>query len=189
MPGAVKLVKAGFVQLDEASGKSQIVSFQYNPETLMRRLEGVNPAPPPPLPPGVPPSPRELVTFTLAFDATDKLEAGDPLTQQNGILPELSALEMLLYPRSGSLTVWVAGSRRVVPVRITEMQITEQAFDSALNPISAEVAVTLLVLKQADFATGSRGQALWNAYFKLLQQWAGPVYAAGSLATLGLTGI
>jgi hypothetical protein len=186
--GITKLVKAGFVQLDVTGVVQRVIVFQYHPETLVRRLEGVNPATPVPPPPGIAPAPRELVTFTLALDAADKLEVGDPLTQQNGLLPAISALELLLYPRSGSLTVWVSGGKRVVPVRITELQITEQAFDSTLNPIRAEVAVTLSVLKDADFANNPRGRALWDAHFTQLQQLAS-IYDAGSLATLGLKGI
>ena len=188
--GITKLVKAGFVQLDDVTGVVlRIIVFQYNPETLVRRLESVNPAIPLPPPPAIPPSPRELVSFTLAFDAADKLELGDPLTAQNGILPAISALEFLLYPRKGELTLWVSGGKRIIPVRITELQITEQAFDAALNPIRAEVAVTLTVLKDADFANDPRGRALWDAHFAQLQQLATSIYNGGSLAALGLKGI
>ena len=186
-PGSPKLVKAGLVVLNPTNPKPTILVFQYNPETLVRRLEGVGATPPPA--PGVPPSPREQITFTLALDAADKLQAGDPLTQQSGLLPAISALELLLYPVANTLTVWVSGSRRIVPVRITEMQIVEQAFDPALNPIRAEVAVTLLVLKDADLPSNSQGRALWDAHFATLQQLAKIVYDSGSLAALGLAAI
>jgi len=189
LPGSLKLVKAGFVQLDATTGAVQrIIVFQYNPETLARRLEGVDPATPPPPSPGAPPSPRETVSFTLAFDAADALDQGDPVSQQYGILPILSALELLLYLGSTSLTVWVSGAQRVMPVRITEVQITEQAFDATLNPIRAQVAVTLLILKDDDLAKGSHGRALWDAHFTRLQQLVNSM-PAGSLSTLGLTGI
>ena len=88
------VIKGGFLQLDAGNPAPRILVFQYNPETLVRRLEGVDPATPPP----PPPAPREVVTFTLALDAADKLQAGDPLTQQVGLLPAISALELLLYP-------------------------------------------------------------------------------------------
>ncbi|HEY4899952.1 MAG TPA: hypothetical protein VIH91_03945 [Terriglobales bacterium] len=185
--GSPKLVKAGFVVLDPANTVLRILAFQYNPETLVRRLDSVSTTSPPP--PGVPPAPREIVTFTLALDAADKLQAGDAVAQQSGLLPAISALELLLYPAGNTLTVWVSGGRRVVPVRITEMQIVEQAFDPALNPIRAEVAVTLLVLKDADLAKDSHGRALWDAHFATLQQLAKTGYDGGTLATLGLTGI
>jgi hypothetical protein len=258
--GSAKLVKAGFVVLDATGTISKIVVFQYNPESLVRRLDGVVSVAAPPatrLPgatavggvaPGAgaasglaaaggaatgaaggsassaastgklsagaagggaagavsaagaatgaaageaavfQPEPRETVSFTLALDAADKLESGDPVTQQNGLLPAISALELLLYPVGNAITVWVSGSRRVVPVRITEMQIVEQAFDPALNPIRAEAAVTLQVLKDADLANNPRGRALWDAHFATLQQLA-KLVGGGTLGALGLTGI
>ena len=185
-PGSPKLLKAGFVQLDPVTAVvGGVHVFQYNPETLVRRLEGVSSVPPPP--PGVPAAPRETVTFTLVLDASDKLQAGDPATQQTGLLPAISALELLLYPAGAGLTVWVSGGRRIVPVRITEMQIVEQAFDPALNPIRAEIAVTLQVLKDADLASNPRGRALWDAHLAAIQQLAKT--DVGTLAALGLTGI
>jgi hypothetical protein len=185
-PGSPKLVKAGFVQLDAATAAvAGVLVFQYNPETLVRRLEGVSTAPLPP--PGVPAAPRETVTFTLVLDAADKLQAGDPVTQQTGILPAVSALELLLYPGGAGLTVWVSGGRRVLPVRITEMQIVEQAFDPTLNPIRAEIAVTLQVLKDNDLVNNPRGRALWDAHLATIQQLAKT--ASGTLSQLGLTGI
>ena len=240
--GSTKLVKAGFVVLDAAGVISKIVAFQYNPETLLRRLDGVVPVTPPTVTrsPGVTAAgglapgagaasgvaaaaglasgaagggaagaaaaggspagaaagtaailqsaPRETVSFTLVLDAADKLETGDAVTQQNGLLPAISALELLLYPLGNGITVWVSGSRRVVPVRITEMQIVEQSFDPTLNPIRAEVAVTLQVLKDADLVNNPRGRALWDAHFATLQQLA-KLANSGTLTALGLTGI
>src|SRR5664279_1558922 len=186
-PGSPKLLKAGFVQLDPVTAVvGGVHVFQYNPETLVRRLEGVSSVPPPP--PGVPAAPRETVTFTLVLDASDKLQAGDPATQQTGLLPAISALELLLYPAGAGLTDWVSGGRRIVPVRITEMQIAEQAFDGALNPIRADVSVQLQVLKDADFPANSRGRALWDAHYATLQQLA-QAAGNGTLGALGLSGI
>jgi hypothetical protein len=185
-PGSPKLVKAGFVQLDPVTtAVLGVLVFQYNPETLVRRLDGVSTTPPAPA--GVAAAPRETVTFTLVLDAADKLQAADPVTQQSGLLPAIAALELLLYPAGTGLIVWVSGGRRIVPVRITEMQIAEQAFDAALNPIRAEVTVTLQVLKDADLGGDPRGRALWDAHLAVLQQLAKT--AGGTLAGLGLTGI
>jgi hypothetical protein len=134
-------------------------------------------------------APREFATFTLQLDAADKLQTGDPLTQQSGLLPTISALELLLYPIRGSLTVWVSGSKRVMPVQITELQVVEQAFDPALNPIRAEITVTLTVLKDANLTSDPRGRALWVAHFAELQQLAQAIAGTSTLATLGLTAI
>jgi len=75
-----------------------------------------------------------------------------------------------------------------VPVRLTEIQIAEQAFDAALNPIRADVSVQLQVLKDADFPANSRGRALWDAHYATLQQLA-QAAGNGSLGALGLSGI
>lgn len=177
--GTAKLVKAGFVQIDAAGKTSRVVVFQYNPETLARQLETVSPALPP----------RETVSFTVFFDAADQLDAGNPLAQQAGILPALSALQILLYPASGSLLVWVTGSRQVAPVQITTMQVLEEAFDATLNPIRAQVTITLRMLKESDLSTSPRGQAIWAAYLAQLQQLAQAYSSTVSFADLGLTGI
>ena len=207
-PGAIKLVKAGFVVLDVAGAILKIIAFQYNPETLVRRLEEAATSAPTSAPTagttlpgetvpiGVPgplallplPAPHETVSFTIALDAADKLQAGDAVTQQNGILPALSALELLLYPQPNSLTVWVSGSKRVLPVRITQMQIMEQMFDPTLNPIRAEISVALQVLKDADLVNNAHGKALWDAHYNLMQELAATLGTV-NLATLGIAGI
>ena len=203
--GPAKLVKAGFVQLDARNPKPQIVVFQYNPETLVRRLEGTA-SPATGAASGVHGAtasgggatgagapvltvPVETVSFTIPLDATDQLERGDPLTQQSGLLPMISALELLLYPSPGVVTVWVSGNRRVMPVRIRELVFDEKSFDAALNPIRAELFVSLQVLKDAELANDPLGRALWDAHFATLQQLAKTVFDSGSIAALGLTGI
>ncbi len=199
-PGSLRLVKAGFVLLDGVTGVVQrVIVFQYNPETLVRRLEaapvttsgtglgstGVA------VPGGaalMASVPQEFVSFTLALDAADKLEVADPLTLQTGLLPMIAALELLLSPPPGSFTVWVSGSHRILPVRISEMVLSEQAFDPLLNPIRADVSVRLQVLKDAEFPANSRGRAIWDAHYAQLQQLANTL-AAGKLSSLGLSGI
>jgi hypothetical protein len=201
-PGAIKLVKAGFVVLDVTGAIQKIVVFQYNPETLVRRLDSAEtnaPTIPTTLPgetvpigvrgPTVPSVPHESVTFTVSLDAADKLQAGDTVTQQNGVFPALSALELLMYPQPNTLTVWVSGSKRILPVYITQMQITEQMFDPALNPIRADVSIALQVLKDADLANNAHGKALWDAHYNLMQQLANALLSGVNLAMLGITGV
>ncbi len=200
-PGPLKLVKAGFVLLDGATGVVQkVIVFQYNPETLVRRLEAASPSSASNAGTGlgiskaggaVPtaaPAPTETVSFTIALDAADKLQIGDPVTLQNGLLPMISALELLLYAAPASLIVWVSGNKRILPVRITSLVVNEQAFDPALNPIRAEVSVSLQVLKDADLAANPRARAIWDAHYAQLQQLANTL-AAGNLSSLGLSGI
>lgn len=197
-PGSLKLVKAGFVLLDGVTGVVQrVIVFQYNPETLVRRLEaasasnagtGLGVSKAIGAVPAAAPAPTETVSFTIALDAADKLQVGDPVTQQNGLLPMISGLELLLYATPGSVTVWVSGSKRVLPVRIADLVVNEQAFDPTLNPIRAEVSVSVQVLKDADLAANPRARALWDAHYAQLQQLANAL-GSGTLSALGLTGI
>ena len=195
-PGSLKLVKGGFIVLDKTGAVQRLLAFQYNPETLLRRLDasativgsgGVGavgqaaPAVPTPVP-------HETVSFTVTFDATDKLQRGDAVAQQSGLHPVIAALELLLYPQPGSLTVWVSGNKRIVPVRVTQLAFNEQEFDATLNPIRVDVSVQLQVLKDADFPPNSKGRTLWDAHYAQLQQFATQIDAA-TLGTLGLTGV
>ena len=118
-------------------------------------------------------APQETITLSeVVLDATDQLETGDAIAGSMGIYPQLSALEMLLYPKSavviantvlmatGSieviqpaapLTLFIWGVKRVLPVRIDSFSITEERFDPQLNPIAAKLSLTLNVLSYNDF--------------------------------------
>lgn len=159
-----------------------VVVFQYNPSSLTRtlalRTAGGDGATGVPRPAG---PPEESVKLSVEVDATDQLEAGDPVANDMGILPALAALESLLYPRSAvvvanevlaragiievlpmqaPLTLLVWGVRRIVPVSITEFSVTEEAFDLALNPIRAKVDLGLTVLSYQELGILSPGGAL-----------------------------
>ena len=51
-----------------------------------------------------------------------------------------------IAPMEAPLTLFVWSKNRIVPVRVTEFSITEEAFDPALNPIRAKVSLGLRVL-------------------------------------------
>jgi hypothetical protein len=55
------------------------------------------------------------------------------------------------------VTLFIWGAGRIVPVRVTNLTITEQLFDAALNPIHAEAQITLRVLTPAELAAASAG--------------------------------
>ena len=123
--------------------------------------------------------------MTVEIDAADQLAVADPLATTFGIYPQLSGLEMLLYPKSavviantalaasGSielvsaeapLTLLIWGERRVVPVRLTQFSITEQAYDPDLNPIRARVQLGLRVLSYSDLTSTNPGYHLFLAH-------------------------
>jgi hypothetical protein len=164
-----------------------VVVFQFNPDRVTRTPTRAQPPPAsdgsgarnPSHQPGLPP---ETVSFTLKVDATDQLANSNPIAATSGILPTLSALELLMVPK-GSLTLdlfalggggkphrhppeslptvlFFWGPFRILPVAITSLSITETEYDVKLTPIRAEVSVSLQVLTpdrlaNQDFAKGA----------------------------------
>jgi hypothetical protein len=129
--------------------------------------------------------PKETITLNIEVDAADQLEKADPLAIASGVYPTLAALEMLLYPKSASvianaalalvgnieiippeapLTLFVWGPQRVLPVRLTSFSVTEQAYDTMLNPILAKVDLSLNVLSYVDLKLTNPGYTLFMAY-------------------------
>jgi hypothetical protein len=182
-PGSPRLLKGAIVGVDPFNPLASVVVFQYNPDTMTRRLE----------PRAVSAegdrgeafrltgAPKETITLSIEIDATDQLEQANPLTTRVGIYPTLSALEMILYPKSAvviantilsvigtiqvvpveaPMTLFVWG-QRVLPVRLTSLNITEEAHDQLLNPIRAKVDLSLTVLSYQDLSVTSPGQALF----------------------------
>jgi hypothetical protein len=82
--------------------------------------------------------------------------------------------------------VW--SERRVVPVRITEFSITEEAFDPNLNPIRAKISLGMRVLSVSDLGFTHRGGSLFMAYLQNKEQLAARS-GGGALSTLGVGSI
>ena len=187
-PGSPRLLKGALVGVDPANPLTSVILFQYNPKTLTRRLEPrattekradkteVYRLSGPP---------KETITITIEIDAADQLERGDPQATASGVYPALSALETLVYPKSQTtienaalaqagtieiippeapMTLFVWGQKRVLPVRLTSFSITEQAYDQQLNPIRAEVELSLQVLSTADFRAAHPGHQIFLAH-------------------------
>ena len=190
-PGAPRILKGGIALLNPERGTIiRTIVLQYNPDTLTRtlqvqgagagegdrsealRLKG---------------PPVETIKLDAEIDATDQLEFPDRnrATVETGIQPHLAALETIVYPtvaqvqsndslaRAGTLeilpmeaplTLFIWNRNRVVPVRLTDFSITEEAFDPALNPIRAKVSLGMRVLSENDLGTSHRGAALFMAY-------------------------
>jgi len=62
------------------------------------------------------------------------------------------------------LLVW--GKSRVVPVKLTSFAVSEDAFDTRLNPISAKVELGMQVLTYVEFTESSIGRDAFIAYQK-----------------------
>ncbi len=185
-----RLRKGALVAMDPDPSKSlaNVIAFQYNPETLMRRLTareqgggGSEGAKPEVLRLSGPP--RETITLSIEIDAEDQVM--DPVAFNLGVYPALSALELLLYPPSSRtisndslaqqgnieiiapeapLTLFVWGEQRVLPVHVTDFSITEQAYDTLLNPVQAKVDLTLTVLSTADLKQTDPAYSIFLAH-------------------------
>ena len=186
-PGSPRLLKGALVGIDPLIPVPNVVAFQYNPDTMTRRLE----------PRTVSAegdrgeayrltgAPKETITLTVEIDATDQLEQANAVTTAVGIYPTLAALETLLYPKSatviandilsligtievipveGPMTLFVWGPQRILPVRITSLSITEEAHDPLLNPIRAKVELSLSVLSYQDLSITNPGYTIFLAH-------------------------
>jgi hypothetical protein len=189
----------GFILMD-AEGKTilQTVVFQYNPDSLTRsltpraakaeagdRLEALRLIGPP----------VETIKLEIELEATDRLEYPDrnPETVRSGITPELADLETIIAPATGDilaanrmaqtgtlevlplpspLVLLVLGANRTMPVRVTDMSVVEEAFDTQLNPIRAKMSISLRVLSSDDLTLGSKGAELFLANARRREQLA-----------------
>lgn len=189
-PRSPRLLKGAIVGMDVFNPLASVVIFQYNPEAMTRTLSvqtsrstsgGAGRAEPLRLAG----APAEDIALEVEIDATDQLEKQDPISTTVGLYPQLSALEMLLYPKTVSviantallaagtievvppeapLTLFIWGPARVVPVQLTSFTINEQAYDVNLNPIRASVNLGLRVLSYNDFRPSHPGFAIFMAH-------------------------
>ena len=75
-----------------------------------------------------------------------------------------------------------------MPVRLTDLSITEEFFDAALNPIRAKVTLSLRVLSVDDLGFGHRGSGLFLAYLQSKEALARK-FAGGEITSLGIGGL
>jgi hypothetical protein len=186
--GSPQVLKGAIIGLDPANPLASIIVFQYNPDTMTRTIkaqttssdnadkgEALRFKGPP----------RETIKVDVEIDAADQLETADAIATTVGLHPTLASLEMLLYPKSATmianevlaavgiieiippeapLTLFVWGAMRILPVRLEEFSITEEAFDTILNPIRAKVTLSLQVLNYQDLGLASVGGSLFMVH-------------------------
>ena len=207
-PISPRLMKGGIVTLDPDTGiPLGTIALQYNPDTLTRKLQpqAVSEQPDRSEILRLKGPPIETISVAAEIDATDQLAASDATALTLGIQPQLAALEMLVYPTSvdlivnealtllgtieilpmqSPLSVFVWNATRVTPVRITSLDITEEAFDTNLNPIRAKVSLEMRVLNVNDTGFLNPAGALYMIYQieKEALAIANAIQAAGSLA-------
>jgi hypothetical protein len=178
-PRSPVVIRGAFVQLLEDLGIiiPNIVPFQYNPAKVTRGFQPWNPFATAPqnqasqTPLVQPFDPQQTYRFDLEFDATDDLEAENPVAIATGIGSRLAALHKLIEPSAGlfgdliasvnalagsasrqaerpavPITLFVLGPGAVLPVRITELSIEITEFSPLLYPMMAKATVALQVL-------------------------------------------
>lgn len=128
--------------------------------------------------------PDENISFTLELDATDDLERERFLTETFGISDRLAVLEKLVFASEGLIGDVVAsvgkllgagsdddpltkrptvpivllalGRRRVVPVRVTSLSITELLHSPAMMPLHASVELGLHIISDEEFRASEK---------------------------------
>lgn len=182
-----KLLKGALATVGTTNPPAMTIPFQYNPETLTRTLS----------PNMVKPegdrverlrfagAPVETISVDAEFDSVDASGVADARLRSAGVYPQLSALELLVYPslsqvnqtvqqgnagalvlafEAAPLTLFIWGERRVVPVEVTGYTIVEQFFDNYLTPVRAKVTIKMRVLSYSDLHPDSPGYSQFVAY-------------------------
>lgn len=210
-PRSPRLLKGGIVLIDpDTSAVQRIIALQYNPNTLTRTLKGQTVGEEggrsqalrlkgPPV---------ETYKLDAEIDAADQLEFPKKNNDviKNGIAPQLAALETIVYPASSQLlannglaatgtleiapaesplTLFVWSKNRVLPVRLTDFSITEEAFDPNLNPLRAKISLGLQVLTVNDLGFDHKGGNIYMAYHQQKEQLASK-FKPGVLSALGI---
>ena len=183
-----RLLKGAIALVDPNVGTPlNTIAFQYNPDEVTRTLrpQTVGEEPDRTEILRLKGPPIETIKCTVEIDATDQLASRDSNTLSYGIQPQLAALELLVYPTSSelntnetlsyigtieilpmesALTLFVWSKTRITPVHITDIDITEEAFDPQLNPIRAKVMLAMRVLNVNDVGFQTPAGSLYMAY-------------------------
>jgi len=209
-PDSPKVLRGALIGIDPLDPVASIIVFQYNPDSLQRTLQ-------PQMSGGgadtadrsealrLKGPPIETIKVDVEIDATDQLANGESNATTMGIYPQLSALEMLIYPKSAlviantvllaagtievippaaPLTIFVWGPKRSLPVKITELSIAEEMYDPNLNPIRAKVSLGLRVLSYDDLPLSSPGYGLFLAH-QVAKETMAVIASASGLSDLG----
>jgi hypothetical protein len=210
-----RLARGGLVVMDPTTGRVlSIIAFQYNPDTLTRtiQVQGIGAEPGDRLEALRLKGPaHETIKLDAEFDATDALEhpGQNQTVAQYGLTPQLAVLENLVSPTADQLnannaeaqrgtieiipieapmTLFVWSRNRVLPVRISDLSVTEEAFDTSLNPTRAKVSLSLRVLTIDDVGFNHRAGGLFLLAQRQKERLAN-LTTGPALSALGLNAI
>ena len=152
-----------------------VVIFQFNPETLTRTVQiPSRPASATARETTQAGEPSvEKITLKASFSAADEFGENKVLARLFGVGTRLAALEKMVYPSNDLLAaigaalgiggdagepgrqaiprqklpriLFIWGPYKILPVVLESMSITEQQYDFLLNPVQAEVSITMAV--------------------------------------------
>lgn len=213
-PGSPRLLRGGIVVADAGTlAVLRVITLQYNPETITRTLQVQGTAPSGERSDALRLTGAAVETIKLdaEMDATDQLELPqqNPVVAQFGLHAQIALLESLVNPTvadlvaanaqaaagtleiappQAPLALFVWSAQRIVPVRITEFSIVEDAFDALLNPIRARLTLSLRVLTVDDLGFAHPGGTVFLSHLQRRESLA-PRAGASGLQTLGIGGL
>jgi len=161
-PNSPRLVKGGIVTMDpDTTALQSVIALQYNPDSLTR---------------------------TLQIQAVQGAQDGTRVDALRLRGPAVETIKLEIIPLQQPLTLFVWSKSRVVPVRLTDFSITEEAFDPNLNPIRAKVSLGLRVLNVDDLGFSHPGGRMFMSYLTMKEQLASQA-ASVAISVLGLGGL
>jgi hypothetical protein len=183
-PPPMTLTKGRLV-VQRGSRPRYSLPFQYNPETVTRSLSlNANDAPEEER--NEAPSFRSAAGGSITIAARFEASPGDSGT--TGVLPQMAAIELLLYPDSDDVraaesaldagkrkivswptpSVVLEWGQRAVPVILKSVSVDEQEFDPMLNPIRAVLTLSFDVVTYSSVGDADpRGQLFLEHQKKL----------------------
>lgn len=208
MQDAPHLLRGAIVAIDALNPPPKVIAFQYNPDSLSRTLQvqGASDGGDRADAQRLVRAAVETLKVDLELDAEDAGARDDVAAAAFGVHPQLAALESLVHPAvqrvraavalaaagtlevippSPVMTLFVWGARRVLPVRVTDFSVVEEAYDAALNPVRAKVSLGLRVLSYDDLPPAHAGHHLFIAHQVAHEALARGAVVAGLERSLG----
>jgi hypothetical protein len=131
--------------------------------------------------------PVETISMTVDLHASEQLEdpAANAAVAEHGLHPALATLELLMYPPAANaqkileqairgevqvspadlpLVLLIWGKSRVVPIKLTSFSVSEETFDTRLNPVHAKVELAMQVLTYVELTASSVGRDAFIGY-------------------------
>ena len=212
-----RLLKGGIVVVDPETGRVlRVIALQYNPDTLTRTLQvqatggerrrpvrgaaaqgrggrddqarGRDRRDRPARATRTRTRTRSRSASTRSSRRSRRSSSRAPTTcRRTTTLAGSGVLEVL--PLEAPLTLFVWSKQRVVPVRVTDLSVTEEAFDVALNPIRAKVTPRpARALGRRPRLRPPRRDAVHGATCATRRRSPASAASGGPVATLGIGG-